>query len=60
MIRLRCSKLHKGFLFRATHVPVGQDQVQHVQLAQDLARIFNKQFGMTFPIPRTLVSGESF
>ncbi|XP_032674883.1 tryptophan--tRNA ligase, mitochondrial [Odontomachus brunneus] len=43
-------------LYKATDVPVGQDQAQHVQLAQDLARIFNKKFGMTFPIPHVLVS----
>ncbi|XP_025159686.1 tryptophan--tRNA ligase, mitochondrial isoform X3 [Harpegnathos saltator] len=43
-------------LYKATDVPVGQDQAQHIQLAQDLARIFNKKFGMTFPIPRVLVS----
>ncbi|XP_071556145.1 uncharacterized protein Trprs-m [Temnothorax nylanderi] len=43
-------------LYKATHVPVGQDQAQHIQLAQDLAQIFNRQFGQTFPIPRTLIS----
>ncbi|XP_014484246.1 PREDICTED: tryptophan--tRNA ligase, mitochondrial isoform X1 [Dinoponera quadriceps] len=43
-------------LYKATDVPVGQDQAQHVQLAQNLARIFNNQFGQTFPIPRVLVS----
>nr|XP_003707551.2 PREDICTED: tryptophan--tRNA ligase, mitochondrial [Megachile rotundata] len=43
-------------LYRATHVPVGQDQVQHIQLAQDLAAIFNKKYGDTFPIPHSLVN----
>ncbi|XP_011878448.1 PREDICTED: tryptophan--tRNA ligase, mitochondrial [Vollenhovia emeryi] len=43
-------------LYKATHVPVGQDQVQHIQLAQDLAYIFNRQYGQTFPIPHTLIS----
>ncbi|KAL6255120.1 hypothetical protein P5V15_013450 [Pogonomyrmex californicus] len=43
-------------LYKATHVPVGQDQAQHIQLAQDLAQIFNRQFGQTFPIPHTLIS----
>ncbi|XP_011061099.1 PREDICTED: tryptophan--tRNA ligase, mitochondrial [Acromyrmex echinatior] len=43
-------------LYKATHVPVGQDQAQHIQLAQDLVQIFNRQFGQTFPIPRTLIS----
>lgn len=42
---------------RATHVPVGEDQVQHLQLAQDLARMFNKRYGETFPTPHSLVIG---
>ncbi|KAF3430290.1 hypothetical protein E2986_00321 [Frieseomelitta varia] len=36
-------------LYKATDVPVGQDQVQHIQLAQELAIKFNKKFGNTFP-----------
>ncbi|CAK9806654.1 Tryptophan--tRNA ligase, mitochondrial [Anthophora plagiata] len=43
-------------LYKATHVPVGQDQVQHIQLAQDLAVKFNKTFGDTFPVPHSLVN----
>ncbi|XP_028847233.1 tryptophan--tRNA ligase, mitochondrial [Denticeps clupeoides] len=43
-------------LYKSTHVPVGEDQVQHLELAQDLARIFNKQFGEFFPEPRALLS----
>lgn len=45
-------------VLRATHVPVGQDQAQHIQLAQDLAQIFNRKFGQTFPKPHTLISGK--
>ena len=43
-------------LYKATHVPVGEDQVQHLELAQDLARIFNNQYGDTFPEPKALFS----
>ncbi|KOC64324.1 Tryptophan--tRNA ligase, mitochondrial [Habropoda laboriosa] len=43
-------------LYKATHVPVGQDQVQHIQLAQDLAFKFNRTYGDTFPMPRSLVN----
>lgn len=43
-------------LYKATHVPVGQDQAQHIQLAQDLVQIFNRQFGQTFPVPHALIS----
>ncbi|XP_024864822.1 tryptophan--tRNA ligase, mitochondrial isoform X2 [Kryptolebias marmoratus] len=32
-------------LYKSTHVPVGEDQVQHLELAQDLARIFNNRYG---------------
>ncbi|KAJ0070094.1 hypothetical protein NL108_002411, partial [Boleophthalmus pectinirostris] len=42
-------------LYKSTHVPVGEDQVQHLELAQDLARIFNNHFGDLFPEPRTLL-----
>ncbi|XP_003962289.2 tryptophan--tRNA ligase, mitochondrial isoform X1 [Takifugu rubripes] len=43
-------------LYRSTHVPVGEDQVQHLELAQDLARIFNGRYGELFPEPRALLS----
>ncbi|XP_053733324.1 tryptophan--tRNA ligase, mitochondrial [Synchiropus splendidus] len=43
-------------LYRSTHVPVGEDQVQHLELAQDLARIFNRQYGEMFPEPKALLS----
>ncbi len=40
-----------------THiVPVGDDQVQHVELTRTLARRYNKRFGETFIVPRTLLS----
>ncbi|XP_071211074.1 tryptophan--tRNA ligase, mitochondrial-like isoform X1 [Salvelinus alpinus] len=43
-------------LYKSTHVPVGEDQVQHLELAQDLARIFNNTYGDFFPEPRALLS----
>lgn len=46
-------------LYRATQVPVGQDQVQHIQLAQDLAYSFNQKFGDTFPLPRSLIFDDA-
>ncbi|XP_043486863.1 tryptophan--tRNA ligase, mitochondrial isoform X1 [Polistes fuscatus] len=45
-------------LYRATNVPVGLDQAQHIQLSQDLAHSFNKKYGDTFPIPRTLICND--
>uniref|UniRef100_A0A1A8CG79 Tryptophan--tRNA ligase, mitochondrial n=1 Tax=Nothobranchius kadleci TaxID=1051664 RepID=A0A1A8CG79_NOTKA len=43
-------------LYKSTHVPVGEDQVQHLDLAQDLARIFNYHYGDVFPEARALLS----
>uniref|UniRef100_A0A8C4Q7G1 tryptophan--tRNA ligase n=1 Tax=Eptatretus burgeri TaxID=7764 RepID=A0A8C4Q7G1_EPTBU len=45
-------------LYRATKVPVGEDQAPHLELAQDLAESFNHHYGPTFPIPQPLM--ESF
>uniref|UniRef100_A0A4W4F498 Tryptophan--tRNA ligase, mitochondrial n=2 Tax=Electrophorus electricus TaxID=8005 RepID=A0A4W4F498_ELEEL len=43
-------------LYKSTHVPVGEDQVQHLELAQNLARVFNTRYGPVFPQPRALLS----
>ncbi|XP_076850452.1 tryptophan--tRNA ligase, mitochondrial isoform X1 [Brachyhypopomus gauderio] len=43
-------------LYKSTHVPVGEDQLQHLELAQDLARTFNTRYGEVFPEPRALLS----
>ncbi|XP_034042893.1 tryptophan--tRNA ligase, mitochondrial [Thalassophryne amazonica] len=43
-------------LYKSTHVPVGEDQVQHLDLAQDLSRIFNYRYGELFPEPHALLS----
>ncbi|MBA3459534.1 MAG: tryptophan--tRNA ligase [Deltaproteobacteria bacterium] len=36
-------------LYKAEAVPVGQDQLQHIELARDVARAFNHRFGKVFP-----------
>ncbi|XP_028656588.1 tryptophan--tRNA ligase, mitochondrial [Erpetoichthys calabaricus] len=43
-------------LYKSTHVPVGEDQLKHLELAQDIARSFNNKYGDFFPIPRPLLS----
>lgn len=43
---------------KATHVPVGEDQVQHIQLAQHLARIFNFKYGTTFPTCHAIIDSD--
>jgi tryptophanyl-tRNA synthetase len=40
-------------LYKGTLVPVGEDQVQHVELARVIARKFNAVYGETFPEPKT-------
>src|SRR6185295_13158875 len=37
--------------YRATEVPVGEDQRQHVELMREIARRFNDRFGETLVIP---------
>lgn len=39
-------------LYKAEIVPVGEDQLQHVELARLIARKFNQIFGETFPLPQ--------
>lgn len=44
-------------VYRATHVPVGEDQKQHLELARDIATKFNTDFGVElFPLPEPLIS----
>jgi tryptophanyl-tRNA synthetase len=43
-------------LYYAEGVPVGEDQVQHVELARTLAKRFNNKFGETFPEPKPLLT----
>lgn len=42
-------------LYDATHVPVGEDQMQHLELARVLAKRFNSKFGDTFRIPQAKI-----
>ena len=45
-------------LYNATHVPVGADQKQHLELARDIAQKFNNDFNVKdfFPLPEPLIS----
>ncbi len=42
-------------VYKPTHIPVGEDQIQHVELARVVARKFNHKFGKTFPEPQTYI-----
>lgn len=43
-------------LYKASRVPVGEDQVQHIELTRDIARKFNVTFGETFPDVKATLS----
>ena len=55
--------------YRATHVPVGEDQKQHLELARDIAQKFNNDFQKTiqaagygkgfFPLPEPVIQGAA-
>ena len=46
-------------MFKATHVPVGQDQVQHIEMTRDIAQRFNHHHGEIFVIPEGVIDKES-
>ena len=45
--------------YKATHVPVGEDQKQHLELSRDIADRFNREFDVDgfFPLPEPLIKG---
>lgn len=44
-------------VYQATHVPVGEDQKQHLELTRDIATKFNTDYGVElFPLPEPLIS----
>jgi len=46
-------------LYQATHVPVGEDQKQHLELARDIAQKFNNDFSEIFTLPEPIVPPEA-
>src|SRR5579862_2502516 len=46
-------------VYKATHVPVGEDQKQHLELARDIAQKFNNDFHAPdfFPLPEPVITG---
>lgn len=43
-------------VYRAAHVPVGEDQVPHLELCREIARRFNSFYGPLFPEPQPLLT----
>ncbi len=46
-------------IYRSNVVPVGKDQVQHIEMTQDMAGKFNRAYGDIFPIPDFRLDKES-
>lgn len=47
-------------VYKATHVPVGEDQKQHLELTRDLASTFNTRYGQEFfPQPEPVITGPA-
>lgn len=49
-------------LYKATHVPVGDDQKQHLELARDIAQSFNQEYANGeefFPLPNPVITGPA-
>jgi len=43
-------------IYKSGYVPVGEDQIQHVEFSREIARKFNARFGETFPEPKVILS----
>ena len=47
-------------LYKSTHVPVGDDQKQHLELSRDIAQAFNRYYQNDFfPIPEPIITGNA-
>ncbi len=47
-------------VYKATHVPVGEDQKQHLELSRDIAATFNTRYGTEFfPQPEPVITGPA-
>jgi tryptophanyl-tRNA synthetase len=48
-------------VYKATHVPVGEDQKQHLELTRDIAQKFNNDYGAQgfFPLPEPVIQGPA-
>lgn len=43
-------------LYKGEYVPVGEDQVPHIEISREIARRFNNQYGFVFPEPEPLLT----
>jgi tryptophanyl-tRNA synthetase len=43
-------------IYKSDLVPVGEDQLPHIELAREIAKRFNKMFGKIFPLPKAMLT----
>ena len=46
-------------MFNATHVPVGNDQIQHIEMTRDIAGRFNHIYKKTFELPEAIIQDKN-
>lgn len=46
-------------IYNANSVPVGKDQIQHVEIAREVARAYNKTYGKLFPEPKEMINKDT-
>ena len=46
-------------MFNATHVPVGNDQIQHIEMTRDIAGRFNHTYKKTFELPQAIIQDKN-
>lgn len=46
-------------LYQTTHVPVGEDQKQHIEITRDLAQRINNKYGEIFTVPEPIIKKET-
>ncbi len=51
-----CLQAADILMYKADYVPVGEDQVPHVELTREIARRFNFLYGNVFPEPQSLLT----
>lgn len=51
-----CLQAADILIFKAGYVPVGEDQLPHLELSREIARRFNYLYGQTFPEPKALLA----
>lgn len=45
--------------FQSDIVPVGKDQIQHIEIARDIAQSFNSTYGDTFKLPNYKIDEDT-